>query len=138
MARASPAILLLLTCLLFAVSVSILGLISHLLAYSDSSYAANTVASFQQDRSAYDADGVVNGTETVRNTFGLLPESLEEGSYWMIFAAGIGGVLDALLIAFFVLRKKPLVVRLPRGKVRYHSASFLIRRHSLVGQEEAS
>ena len=128
----------LLTCLLFAVSVIILGLISHSLAYTDSSYAANAVASFQQDRSTYDANGVVNGTETLRNTFGLLPESLDEGSYWMIFAAGMGGVLDALLIAFFVLRKKPLVIRLPRGKVRHYSSCVLLRRDSLVGQGGAS
>jgi hypothetical protein len=122
MAKASAAILLLLTCLLFTVSISILGLISHSLAYTDSNYAANTVASFQQDRETYDANGVANGTESLRNTFGLLPESLDEGSYWMIFAAGMGGVLDALMIAIFTLRKKPIVIRFPRGKVRLSSS----------------
>jgi hypothetical protein len=121
MAQAYPAIILLLTCLLFAVSVTILGLISHSLAYTDSSYAANTVATFQQTRSNYDADGTLNGTETSQNTFGLLPASLDSGSYWMIFAAGMGGVLDALLIALFMLRKKPLAIRLRKGKVRYSS-----------------
>ena len=81
-------------CLLFAVSVTLLGLICHSLAYKDSSTAQNSVTV------------VSNGT--IQNTFAYLPASLNSGSYWIIFAAGLGGTLDAPLVILCALRRSPI------------------------------
>lgn len=81
-------------CLLFAISVTLLGLVCNSLAYGDSSIAKNSVIALS------------NGT--VQNTFAYLPASVDTGSYWIIFAAGLGGTLDAPLVIFCILRRAPI------------------------------
>ncbi|MCJ1255367.1 hypothetical protein MMC24_003183 [Lignoscripta atroalba] len=80
--------------LLFMISVTLLGLVSHTLAYSDSSTARNSVATF--------SDGII------QNTFAYLPASLNSNNDWIIFAAGMGGTLDAPLISILLLKRTPI------------------------------
>jgi hypothetical protein len=114
MENACDEIILSLSGLLFAISVTILGLISHSLAYTYGSEATNTEAELQK------TDDLLNGTKEMQNLFALLPARLDAGSYWIVFAAGMGGVLDAVLIISFMFRRKPIAMKFPGGKAGYH------------------
>ena len=85
------------TGLLFALSVTLLGLVSHSLAYINS----NTV----QGNTSISGD-VPNHDLTIL----LLPTNLDNGSYWAMFAAGTGGTIDAILILLLIFRHSLMFV----------------------------
>ena len=95
--------------LLFALSVTLLGLICHSLAYIKSD-ASHQTATFIGTYETFDANGRVNGTVTSQRTLAYLPSKVETGSYWIIFAACMGGLLDSLLIVFFVVRRSSISI----------------------------
>ncbi|CAF1273848.1 unnamed protein product [Adineta steineri] len=72
--------------------------------------ASRRTANFTFIYNTFDANGLVNGTVTSQRTLAYLPSRLDVGSYWIIFAAGLGGLLDSLLIAFFVIRRSPMSI----------------------------
>lgn len=80
--------------LLFAVSVTLLGLICHSLVYENSSIAQDSV--------------VIVSNGTTQNTFAYLPARVDTGSYWIIFAADLGGTHDAPLVIFCILIRAPI------------------------------
>jgi hypothetical protein len=46
--------------------------------------------------------------QTPINKFAFFPLFLQEGSLWILIAAGCGGVLDSILVIFGTLRRRPL------------------------------
>ena len=106
------------TSLLFALSVILLGLICRSLAYVNSVDSKRT-GNFTDTYNTADANGFVNGTAIRWRTFAYLPTQTDSGSYWIIFAAGLGGVLDSLLILFFVVRRSPIsIIKVCRSSLR--------------------
>ncbi|UJR16884.1 hypothetical protein I4U23_003782 [Adineta vaga] len=95
--------------LLFLLSVILLGFICNSLAYVNGDASQHT-ATFTNIYNTYDINGQINGTVTSQRTLAYLPSRVDIGSYWIIFAAALGGLLDSLLIIFFIIRRTPISI----------------------------
>jgi hypothetical protein len=85
----------LIPCVHFAFLGTILGLVSHPLAYISSNHAQDSVASLRQVRPTCNANGRLNSIEAVQNAVSLFPARLHTGSCGTISAAIMGGVLHS-------------------------------------------
>jgi len=86
--------------LLFAISLTLLGLVSHEFVYINSSTTIHARTVFTKE-SEYE-----DWPETLR-TFASLPGTLNYGSLGLMIAAGCGGILDSILIIALAFRYKP-------------------------------
>lgn len=93
-----------------ALSITLLGLISHLLSVlSSSSYKSHLIDVFTTSSStAFPESSPTASPTTSLVPIAAIPQYLRPGSYWLILAASVGGILDALLALFFTLRREAL------------------------------
>jgi hypothetical protein len=81
-------------------SIVLLGLVGHNLSYVRSSKAQDGFVSIVYNIT----EGGV--TQQQSHEIAFLPEDVRLGSYWLMLAAGIGGLLDAVLLAFMLSWRK--------------------------------